>query len=79
MSRFHFLRTFKNVYGISPYQYIKKIKIERAKYLIRETDMSITEIAFAVGFQEPTALYPILKKELSQTPGDYRKKNSNFQ
>ena len=73
MSHFHFLRTFKNVYGISPYQYIKSIRIEKAKYLISETDLPISEIACAVGFQESTALYPILKKELSQTPLTYRK------
>ncbi|MCG6189370.1 helix-turn-helix domain-containing protein [Maribellus maritimus] len=79
MSHFHFLRIFKNVYGVSPYQYLKGIRIEKAKYLIQKTDMSIDEVAYAVGFQEPTALYPVLKKELKQTPREYRKENRNFQ
>ncbi|QGY46978.1 helix-turn-helix domain-containing protein [Maribellus comscasis] len=79
MSRFHFLRIFKNVYGVSPYQYLKGMRIEKAKYLIQKTDMSIDEVAYAVGFQESTALYPVLKKELKQTPREYRKENRNFQ
>lgn len=79
MSHFHFLRTFKSVYGISPYQYLRKIRIEKVKCLIRETDTPINEIAFSVGLQEPTSLYPILKKELSQAPQGYRKEISNFQ
>ncbi len=79
MSHFHFLRIFRHVYGISPYQYLKGIRIEKAKYLIRKTQMPIDEIAYAVGFREATTLYPILKKELAQTPLEYRKKISNFQ
>lgn len=79
MSEFHFLRIFKSVHGISPYQYIKGIRIEKARYLIRETDMPIIEIAYSVGFREPNAIYPVLKKELSKTPQKYRRENSNSQ
>ncbi|MBS9462908.1 helix-turn-helix transcriptional regulator [Flagellimonas sp. 389] len=79
MSHFHFLRVFKNVYGISPHQYLKRIRIERAKYLLNKTDLPINAIAYAVGFKESTTIYPILKNHLSTTPQKYRKKFSNFQ
>ncbi len=79
MSHFHFLRTFKRVYGISPYQYIKGVRIEKAKYLIRKTNLTIREISDLTGFQESNSIYPILKKDLSETPQKYREEISNFQ
>ena len=79
MSHFHFLRVFKSVYEIPPHQYLKRIRIERAKYLLNNTDLPINTIAFLVGFKESTTIYPILKNHLSLTPVDYRRKFSNFQ
>lgn len=79
MSHFHFLRVFKSFYAISPHQFLKRIRIERAKYLLNRTDLPINTIAFLVGFKESTTIYPILKNHLSATPQDYRMKFSNFQ
>nr|WP_321356411.1 AraC family transcriptional regulator [uncultured Draconibacterium sp.] len=79
MSHFHFLRTFKKVYGISPYQYIKGVRIEKAKYLICKTNLTISEISDLTGFHESNSIYPILKKNLSETPQKYREEISNFQ
>jgi len=79
MSHFHFLRVFKSVYGISPHQYLKGIRIERAKYLLSKSDLPINTIALSVGFKEPTTIYPILKNHLSTTPQGYRMKLSNFE
>lgn len=79
MSHFHFIRTFKTVYGSTPYQYIKTIRLERAAHLLRSTDMAIQEIALAVGFKEATALFPVFKKMYDQSPKDYRGKIRNFQ
>ncbi len=79
MSHFHFLRTFKNVYGVSPYQYIKGVRIEKAKYLIRKTNLTISEISDLTGFHESNSIYPILKKDLSGTPQKHREEISNFQ
>lgn len=75
MSHFHFLRVFKNVYGITPYQYLKRIRIERAKYLIKETNLPIHEIAFFVGFKESSAIFPIIRKSVLKSPQKYRKEN----
>jgi AraC family transcriptional regulator len=75
MSHFHFLRVFKNTYKKSPYQYIKQVRIERANFLLLHTNITIKEIAFRVGFKESTAIYPIMKKYLLNTPQKYRKRN----
>lgn len=79
MSSFHFLRTFTKMYKISPYQYIKAVRIAKAKQLLKDTSVSITEIAFLVGFKEATAIFPILKKQLAKTPEKYRREISNFE
>jgi AraC family transcriptional regulator of arabinose operon len=47
----YFIHFFKSLLGLSPIQYINKIKMEKAKMLLMTTDMSITEIAESVGTQ----------------------------
>src|SRR6476620_8270646 len=48
-SKFHFIRTFKSIYGRTPHQYLTHVRIERAKQLL-EQGVSVTESCFAVGF-----------------------------
>ncbi|MFN8619612.1 MAG: helix-turn-helix transcriptional regulator [Chloroflexota bacterium] len=49
MSAGHLSRLFKRNYGESPYQYVMTRRIERAMFLLRETDQSVTDVCFAVG------------------------------
>jgi AraC-like DNA-binding protein len=51
LSPFHFLRGFKAVFGITPHQYLSSCRVERAKFLLERTELPITEICFAVGFE----------------------------
>ena len=46
----HFARSFKQAYGAPPHRYLLSIRIERAAALLRETEMSVTEIAFETGW-----------------------------
>ncbi|UZR96609.1 helix-turn-helix transcriptional regulator [Chondrinema litorale] len=78
MSHFHFLRVFKEVFGITPGKMLKYVRMERTKFLLENTDMPINEIALQVGFEESNSLYPILKQQLKITPNRYRE-ISNFQ
>ena len=50
LSEYHFLRMFKQSTGYTPHQYVICQRIERAKELLKKTDMSITEIAYLIGF-----------------------------
>jgi AraC-type DNA-binding domain-containing proteins len=48
-SKFHFIRTFKSIYGKTPHQYLTAVRVEKAKAML-EDDASVTEACFAVGF-----------------------------
>lgn len=50
VSHAHFARSFKDAFGVPPHRYLLTRRIERAVALLRETDMSITEIAFQTGW-----------------------------
>ena len=47
----HFARSFKQAFGVPPHRYLLTRRIERATALLRDTDRSITDIAFATGWQ----------------------------
>ena len=51
VSEAHFARSFKQAFGIPPHRYLLTRRIERAKTLLRDTDLSITEIAFSTGWE----------------------------
>ena len=51
VSEAHFARSFKQAFGVPPHRYLLTRRIERATALLRDTDQSITEIAFATGWE----------------------------
>ena len=51
VSEAHFARSFKEAFGVPPHRYLLTRRIERAKALLRDTDLSITEIAFQTGWR----------------------------
>lgn len=73
MSEFHFARIFKTLVGESPYRYILKRRIERAKVLLRLTRFSSAEIAYQVGFSNSSHFTAQFRKLLGVTPIIYRK------
>lgn len=50
VSQAHFIRVFRNTFGETPHRYLQRRRVERAMFLLRETDRSVTEICFEVGF-----------------------------
>ena len=50
LSKYHFLRLFRATYGITPMEYVSQRRIERAQDLLRATNLTVTEVCFAVGF-----------------------------
>src|SRR5689334_18601969 len=50
VSEAHFARSFKDAFGVPPHRYLLTRRIERAKALLRDTDLPITDIAFETGW-----------------------------
>src|SRR6185312_15395750 len=55
LSRFHLLRLFKSVYGLTPMAFAERVRINQAAKALRETDRPIGEIAAAAGYASPSA------------------------
>jgi AraC family transcriptional regulator len=72
MSRYHFIRAFKNETGKTPYDYLIDIKIEKAKELLKDKDYSITEICSLCGFTSHSHFSTTFKKKLGVSPSKYR-------
>src|ERR1700755_3220653 len=50
VSKAHFARSFKDAFGVPPHRYLLTRRIERAKALLRDTDLPVTEVAFQTGW-----------------------------
>ena len=46
----HFIRTFRDTFGETPHRYLQRRRVERAMFLLRSTERSVTDICFDVGF-----------------------------
>jgi len=71
-SSYYLSRRFKNFTGVSIFDFLTKVRIEKAKELLIQTDDNIEKIAEAVGFVSSAALIRVFKKMENVTPGTYR-------
>ena len=70
-SKFHFIRLFKNTYGMTPHQYLIHVRIEKAKLLLQDNIM-INEVCFLVGFDSPSSCTGLFKRITKLTPSAYQ-------
>lgn len=68
----HFSRQFHTVYGMTPHNYITKLRLEHAMSLLLNTSLSIQEIAIQSGFSEGNYFSKVFRKYTNMTPGDFR-------
>lgn len=71
-STFYFCKMFKKYTGINFTDYLSRLRIEKAKNLLLNPNLRISEIAYAVGFQSLTHFNRVFKKVLGLSPTDYR-------
>src|SRR6266446_32175 len=72
MSYFHFSRAFKQSMGMSPTNYIAERRIDRAKKLIQETDLPISEVALRSGFSSQSHFTTSFRRLAGVTPRSFR-------
>jgi AraC family transcriptional regulator len=68
MSRYHFSRRFRAATGRSPYQYVQEVRVARAAELLRRGRAGVTEVAFAVGFSDPSRFARAFRARFGATP-----------
>jgi AraC-like DNA-binding protein len=73
LSLYHFCRLFRKEVGMSCWQYLNNFRIIKAKQLLSETDLSITQICYETGFSSLTHFERVFKQIEGQTPSEYRK------
>lgn len=74
--RASFFQTFKRSTGLTPNDYLQRLRVNKAKSLLNSSDESITEIAFAVGFSSSQYFCNVFRKYTSQTPSTFRRRRS---
>jgi len=72
MSQAHFSRQFKKAYGETPYAYLMTRRIERAKALLRQGGLSVTDVCMAVGCTSLGSFSARFTELVGQTPTSYR-------
>lgn len=73
LSKSYFCRILKDEPGYTFTEYVNHLRVERAKLYLRDSTMSIADIAYAVGFDDQSYFTRIFKKLTNVSPGQYRK------
>src|SRR6266853_243584 len=72
VSEAHFIRTFRATFAETPHRYLQRRRVERAMFLLRETDRSITDICLDVGFTSLGTFSRTFRDIVGVNPTDYR-------
>ncbi|MBL9173462.1 MAG: helix-turn-helix domain-containing protein [Verrucomicrobiales bacterium] len=72
MSSFYFCKVFKKATGLNFTDYVSRVRIERAKNLLLNPNVRITEVAYEVGFQTLTHFNRVFRKVTGESPSSYR-------
>jgi AraC-like DNA-binding protein len=72
VSSAHFSRQFRATFGEPPHHYLQRRRVERAMELLRETDRSVTEICFDVGFGSLGTFSRTFREVVGEPPSAYR-------
>lgn len=68
----HQARVFREAYGVTPLNYVNALRVERAKVLLRDTDLRVKQVALALGFRDVPYFDRLFRQYAGCTPTDYR-------
>ena len=74
VSEAHFIRTFKAAFGETPHRYLQRRRVERAMWLLRSTDRSVTDVCMAVGFSSLGTFSRVFTEVVGESPSAYRRR-----
>jgi AraC-like DNA-binding protein len=74
MSDAHFIRSFRATFGETPHRYLQRRRVERSMFLLCETDRSVTDICFDVGFRSLGTFSRTFREVTGETPTSYRRR-----
>ncbi|WP_043733104.1 helix-turn-helix transcriptional regulator [Nocardia asiatica] len=74
VSKYHFLRAFAAVYGLTPAAYLAERRIERAQDLLRATNLTVTEVCMLVGYSSLGSFSSKFRQLVGVTPSQYQAK-----
>ena len=74
VSEAHFIRTFKAAFGETPHRYLQRRRVERAMWLLRSTDRSVTDVCMAVGFSSLGTFSRVFTEVVGEPPSAYRRR-----
>lgn len=74
----HLLRTFGRLFGRTPHQFLTDLRLERACELLRHTDLPVTEICFAVGYESLGSFSALFRRRHGVSPEGYRRQKGDF-
>jgi AraC-like DNA-binding protein len=72
LSEAHFSRSFRAAFGETPHRYLQRRRVERSMFLLRETDRSVTDVCFDVGFTSLGTFSRTFREIVGETPSEYR-------
>lgn len=76
-SPYHFLRTFRHVAGMTPYQFLLRTRLHRAAVRLRISNEAISTIAFDAGFNDLSTFNRRFRREMGEAPGAYRSRRGS--
>ena len=71
-SEAHFIRTFRATFGETPHRYLQRRRVERAMFLLRESERSVSEICLDVGFTSLGTFGRTFREIVGESPTSYR-------
>jgi transcriptional regulator GlxA family with amidase domain len=74
VSEAHFIRTFRATFDETPHRYLQRRRVERAMFLLRATDRSVTDVCLDVGFSSLGTFSRSFRQIVGEAPATYRRR-----